>query len=144
MRIIKLFVRDIYLDLLLYFIFFIYTLRHFDDETTRQVVGLVLAILFASLWILARINLGSAFSPKAKPIAGEIVKKGLYSRIKHPIYLFSTLSFLSLLFILNSKPLYLSGVFLLLIQIYRTRLENRKLKELFSVQFEDYKHKVWL
>ena len=50
-------------------------------------VGVTLALVSASLAIVARTQLGNSFSvtPKAK----DLVTHGLYSRLQHPMYLFS-------------------------------------------------------
>lgn len=136
MKLIKKFISDIYSDLLIYAVFLSYTLRSFDDDAIFKVIGLACSLFFVGLWIQARINLGSAFS--VLPEARQLVTKGLYTRFRHPIYLFSSLSYLSLLLILNQRYFYLAGVILALIQIYRARLEGQKLREIFGVRYDEY------
>jgi protein-S-isoprenylcysteine O-methyltransferase Ste14 len=142
MNLIKTFCQDIYLDLSIFTVFLFYILKHFNHEITIQVIGLILSLLFLLLWVIARINLGSAFT--VTPIASKLVTSGLYSKIKHPIYLFSALSYFSLLLIFRSPLLYLIGLCIILLQIYRSRLENKRLKESFPENYDKYSKKTLL
>jgi len=54
-----------------------------------KVIGAVIAGVSFPLFALARWQLGSSFSVKAK--AGQLVTTGIYSRIRNPIYLFGGL-----------------------------------------------------
>jgi protein-S-isoprenylcysteine O-methyltransferase Ste14 len=57
--------------------------------TLWRIVGLSIAAPSLLLLVLARIQLGSAFSVRAK--ASTLVTTGLYSRIRNPIYVFGGL-----------------------------------------------------
>jgi len=140
MNLIKKFASDIYVDLSVFTIFLVYILKYFNKEIFIQNIGLILSLFFVALWVLARINLGAAFT--VRPEATRLVTTGLYSKIKHPIYLFSTLSYLSLLLIYHSKFLYFIGGLIVAIQIYRALIENKKLKEAFSVEYNKYEQKT--
>src|SRR5437899_11930485 len=54
--------------------------------TPWQIVGLAIFVPAFLLFVLARIELGRAFSLKAK--ASTLVTTGLYARIRNPIYVF--------------------------------------------------------
>lgn len=140
MKLLTKFASDIYLDLSVFTIFLIYILRYFNRSSLWQITGLILSLSFVALWIFARINLGVAFT--VRPEATKLVTTGLYSKIKHPIYLFSTLSFLSLLLIYHPKFLYFVGILIIAIQIYRGTIGNKKLKEVFSVEYNKYEQKT--
>lgn len=142
MNLIKTFCQDIYLDLSIFAIFLVYILKHFNHRVPLQIIGLVLSLFFLLLWVLARINLGSAFT--VKPRASKLVTSGLYSKIKHPIYLFSALSYFSLLLIFRTPLLYLIGLGLILLQIYRARLENKRLQASFPGDYDKYSKKTLL
>jgi protein-S-isoprenylcysteine O-methyltransferase Ste14 len=59
-------------------------------HTRVLAVAVSVAALCFPLWILARLELGSAFSLGAK--ANQLVTTGLYSRIRHPLYFFGTIA----------------------------------------------------
>ena len=61
-------------------------------RTTLSYVALSLSNVCSALWLLARWQLGDAFS--VAPEARRLVTRGLYARIRHPIYVFGTLAFL--------------------------------------------------
>lgn len=137
---IKNFFRDIYFDLLIYILFLNYTLKHFDHRERLEIIGLCLSLFFVVLWTIARINLGSAFT--VLPEVKKLKTHGLYSKFRHPIYLFSGLSYLSLLLILNYIYLYLIGLLLFAVQIYRTQLEWHKLRQIFGMEYDEYCRKT--
>ena len=54
--------------------------------TPNRIVGLSIAVPALVLLVVARLQLGRAFSVQAK--ASTLVTTGLYSRIRNPIYVF--------------------------------------------------------
>lgn len=109
--------------------------------TTYRITGLAIAIPALLLLVLARIQLGRAFSVQAK--ATTLVTSGLYSRIRNPIYVFGALLVLGLI-IWIGRPLFLL-VFAILIpmQIYRSRKESKVLEAKFGAEYVEYKRKTW-
>jgi protein-S-isoprenylcysteine O-methyltransferase Ste14 len=59
-----------------------------------RIAGAAIALASLSLIIVARIQLGRAFSVRAK--ATRLVTSGLYARIRNPIYIFGCFFFLGL------------------------------------------------
>ena len=57
--------------------------------TPAHIIGLSIAVPAFLLLVVARLQLGSAFSVQAK--ASALVTTGLYSRIRNPIYVFGGL-----------------------------------------------------
>jgi protein-S-isoprenylcysteine O-methyltransferase Ste14 len=111
------------------------------DWSTAQVIGAVIAGISFPLFVLARWQLGSSFSVKAK--ASRLVTTGLYSRIRNPIYLFGGLFILGLsLFVSVWGPLVVALVIVPL-QVVRARREERVLAEAFGEEYERYKSKTW-
>src|SRR5271166_5246898 len=55
-------------------------------------IGAVVSVPAFLLWMLARHQIGASFAVRAE--AKELVTHGLYSRIRHPIYVFGGLAFL--------------------------------------------------
>ena len=106
-----------------------------------QVVG---ALVFGSatyFWILARIQLGNSFSlfPKAK----ELVAIGIYKRIRHPIYVFSTLAVLGVTISFQTYKLLIVPAVVMCIEILRARREETILSQKFGTAYEDHKKRTW-
>ena len=109
--------------------------------STEKVIGAVLVGISFPLFVLARWQLGSSFSVKAK--ASRLVTTGLYSRIRNPIYLFGGLFIVGLsLFLSPWGPLVVALV-IVPMQVMRARREERVLAEAFGEEYERYKSKTW-
>lgn len=109
--------------------------------TTARIIGMSIAVPAVLLLILARIQLGAAFSVQAK--ASTLVTSGLYARIRNPIYVFSAL-FIAGLIIWTGRP-WLLLIFAILIpmQILRSRKEAKVLEQKFGPAYAAYKQKTW-
>jgi protein-S-isoprenylcysteine O-methyltransferase Ste14 len=108
--------------------------------TPAKIVGVAIAIPSFILFLLARIQLGSAFSVQAK--AHHLVTTGIYSKIRNPIYLFGGLMLAGLF--LYFKPVLLAlFVILIPMQIVRARAEEKVLAEKFGEEYQQYKAKTW-
>ena len=109
--------------------------------TSTRIVGIAIAAPALVLLVLARIQLGRAFSVRAK--ASNLVTTGLYSRIRNPIYVFSSLLFLGLIIWTGMLWLLLVLVAIIPLQIYRSRKEEEVLEERFGAEYLAYKQKTW-
>ena len=109
--------------------------------TIPRIAGLAIAGPSFVLFVLARIQLGNAFSVQAK--ATTLVTTGIYSRIRNPIYVFGALMIAGII-IWSEKPWFLL-VFCVLIplQVMRSRKEEQVLAEKFGAAYEEYKHHTW-
>jgi protein-S-isoprenylcysteine O-methyltransferase Ste14 len=109
--------------------------------TPMRLAGLAIVIPAFTLLLVARLQLGAAFSVQAK--ASELVTKGLYARIRNPIYFFSALLIAGII-IWTGRPLWLL-VFAVLIplQIVRARKEAQVLEAKFGTAYLEYKQKTW-
>jgi len=109
--------------------------------TMSRIIGVAIAAPALLLLLTARIQLGRAFSVRAK--ASNLVTSGLYSRIRNPIYVFSVLFILGLI-IWSGRPLYLL-IFAVLVpmQIYRSRKESAVLEAKFGEEYRNYKQRTW-
>jgi protein-S-isoprenylcysteine O-methyltransferase Ste14 len=107
-----------------------------------RVVGLVLLLPSLVLITLARFQLGSSFS--VAPEARQLVTRGLYSRIRNPIYVFGSLVIAGLMLFLD-RPYWLLVLALLIpLQVLRARAEARVLEEKFGDAYRQYRAKTWL
>jgi protein-S-isoprenylcysteine O-methyltransferase Ste14 len=107
----------------------------------QRYVGTVLAVLGVSGIGLARYQLGSSFS--VKPEARELVTRGLYSKIRNPIYVFGTVMLAGLFLVLQRPKYWIFVAFVVIIQIIRAHREARVLEAAFGDAYREYRRKTW-
>jgi protein-S-isoprenylcysteine O-methyltransferase Ste14 len=107
----------------------------------QRVVGMGFLLVGTVFVLLARMQLGSSFSilPRAK----KLVTRGLYSKIRNPIYIFGTISILGMLLILQIPRLWILLVVLVAIQIFRAGREARALEARFGEEYRAYRKQTW-
>jgi protein-S-isoprenylcysteine O-methyltransferase Ste14 len=108
--------------------------------TPPRIAGVAIAIPSLVLFLIARMQLGSAFSVKAK--AQKLVTTGIYSRIRNPIYVFGELIIVGV-FLYFRPVLLLILIVLIPVQIVRSRNEEKVLAEKFGEEYQRYKAKTW-
>lgn len=106
-----------------------------------RIAGIAIAVPAFILFVAARIELGRAFSVQAK--ATTLVTTGVYSRIRHPIYIFAALLILGIIIWTGRPELLLIFAVLVPLQLVRSRQEERVLREKFGAAYLDYKRKTW-
>ena len=109
--------------------------------TLWHIVGLSIAAPSLLLLVLARLQLGRAFSVRAK--ASTLVTTGLYSRIRNPIYVFGGLVIAGGIIWTGRPILLLILAALIPIQIARARKESQVLEEKFGAEYAAYKRRTW-
>jgi protein-S-isoprenylcysteine O-methyltransferase Ste14 len=109
--------------------------------TSTHIIGLSIAAPALLLLIIARLQLGSAFSVQAK--ASTLVTTGLYSRIRNPIYVFGALFIAGIIIWANKPWLLLIFVILIPMQILRSRKEAQVLEKEFGPAYVAWKQKTW-
>src|SRR5262245_19582722 len=95
--------------------------------------ALVVAGLAFPLWILARIQLGTAFSFRAR--AHHLVTTGLYARIRHPVYVFGSIAGLASVLALQVWWILALALLLEAITIWRASQEERTLLATFGAEY---------
>jgi protein-S-isoprenylcysteine O-methyltransferase Ste14 len=115
---------------------------HERPWTTLRVAGAILAVAGYVLLITARLQLGESFS--VTPQAKELVTRGLYSRIRNPIYVFVGVMWLGLIVALGLYWLFIPFLVLLVVQVFRVRQEAKVLEERFGQAYLDYREQTWL
>lgn len=104
----------------------------------RIIAGVL--VLGYSLW-LARAGLKIVFGEKREK--SEVIKKGVFSKVRHPIYLGAILLYLGLIFFTFS--LLSLGFWLFIIipfYIWISKYEEKILTEHFGQEYLDYKNEV--
>lgn len=109
--------------------------------TATRIAGLAIAVPCFLLLVLARIQIGRAFSVQAK--ATILVTTGLYSRIRNPIYVFGSLAIAGFILWINQPRLLLFLLVLVPMQFFRSRKEAKVLEEKFGAAYLEYKRKTW-
>ena len=109
--------------------------------TFPRIFGLLLTAVSFALWMTARIQLGRSFS--IAPKATALVARGLYSKIRNPIYVFSATWIAGLALALGHPIALLLVVTVIPMQIARARREARVLEESFGEAYREYRRKTW-
>ena len=104
-------------------------------------VALGLSVVCAILWLVARRQLGMAFS--VGPQARQLVTTGLYTKVRHPIYVFGTMAFLLVLLALQGWAALVIWAILIPVQVIRARRERDVLAAAFGAEYEAYRRSTW-
>lgn len=128
-------------DIFIFLAFALFVVFH-EPWSARYFIGIGIAIAGFALSILARVQLGHSFS--IRPQARKLVTTGLYSKFRHPIYLFRGLAFLGLFIALGNLIALLCFVFIYSLQILRARKEERVLEQAFGEEYRRYKARTWM
>jgi len=131
------------ISLVVFLLVLIFVGVHFGGQpwTPTRIAGVAIGLPSLALLVLARIQLGGSFS--VGPKAQVLVTRGLYSRIRNPIYVFGALTIAGILLYMN-QPIYLwLFVVLIPLQIYRARKEQKVLETRFGDEYRQYKSRTW-
>jgi protein-S-isoprenylcysteine O-methyltransferase Ste14 len=106
-----------------------------------KIVGAAIAGVSLVLLIVARLQLGAAFSVRAK--AKKLVTTGIYSRIRNPIYVFGELLLIGASMLVERWEILLLVAVLVPLQMVRARREARVLAAAFGEEYARYKAGTW-
>ena len=106
-----------------------------------EIVGVCLAILGFALWSLARFQLGGSFAVTAQ--ARQLVTRGLYSRIRNPIYVFGSLFMIGYILLIGRPQWLLIFVLIIPLQFWRVRKEAQVLEAKFGEDYRAYRARTW-
>ena len=104
--------------------------------------GLGLAAVTVPFWFAARWQLGASFSATAQ--ARKLVTRGLYSKFRHPVYVFGSVAWLGALMVLLGWRAVIIWLIVAAIELVRARREERVLAEAFGTEYEEYRKNTWL
>ncbi|MEA5534088.1 methyltransferase family protein [Crocosphaera sp. XPORK-15E] len=106
-----------------------------------RLIGAVLVIVFLVLLTVARLQLGNSFSVTAQ--AKKLVTTGVYSRIRHPIYVFSSVIILGFAFYFKAPLIAAILIIILPMQFFRACQEERVLIQSFGEIYLVYRKTTW-
>jgi protein-S-isoprenylcysteine O-methyltransferase Ste14 len=129
-----------WLDIVVYLVFLAFAALT-RPRITPWYVGLCLAAVAVPWWFVARWQLGASFS--VGPTASRLVTRGLYSKLRHPVYLFGSLAWLGALLALLGWSALIIWLGVVVIEIGRARREERVLAEKFGPEYEAYRSRTW-
>jgi protein-S-isoprenylcysteine O-methyltransferase Ste14 len=109
--------------------------------TPHRIAGLAIAGPALLLLVIARLQLGGAFS--VRPKASRLVTTGLYSRIRNPIYVSGSFFIIGLAILIGYPWLILLLAVIIPLQIFRSRRESEVLEAKFGDEYRAYKQKTW-
>ena len=104
-------------------------------------IGLLLGLIGLGGVILARYTLGRSFSVTAKATA--LVTRGIYSRIRNPIYISGEIFLAGLVLILWRLDLLIILLVIAPVQIIRARREAAVLEAKFGDAYREYRKRTW-
>jgi protein-S-isoprenylcysteine O-methyltransferase Ste14 len=106
-----------------------------------RIVGLLLGLIGLGGVVLSRYTLGQSFS--VAPKARQLVTRGIYSRIRNPIYIFAEVFLLGLSVILWRPEMLILLALLIPLQVFRARKEAAVLEERFGDSYRAYRKQTW-
>lgn len=115
----------------------------YGARTWVWLLGLGVGAVALVLWTVAKVQLGRSFTVGAE--ARELVTRGLYSRFRHPIYLFGGVAETGVVLAFqNWVAVVLWLLFVVPLQVRRSRREERILEQSFGQEYRDYRSRTWL
>lgn len=110
--------------------------------SAMQSAGLCLMIAGFVLWTTARFQLGRSLTVTAQ--AKQLVTRGLYSKLRNPIYLFGSCTIAGLILLLGRPRWLLIFAAVIPLQIWRGRKEAQVLEAKFGEEYRRYRAATWL
>lgn len=114
--------------------------RHWNDGT-RPTVPFVVVFSGLMVWWIATVTLGKSFSiiPEAK----DLVQRGIYSKIRHPIYFGFSLTVIGWAMIAPSFLTTLLVLGAICSSFVRMYFEEKKLVKAFGEHYRSYRRRTW-
>jgi protein-S-isoprenylcysteine O-methyltransferase Ste14 len=112
-----------------------------QPTSPRWFIGICIAVAGFAMWVLARAQLGPSFS--IRPLSRALVTKGLYSKFRHPIYVFGGIAYLGILIAWGKTIPLICFAVIYLVQVPRARKEEKVLEQAFGDEYRRYKAGTW-
>jgi len=106
-----------------------------------QMIGACLLVTGFILWTTARFQLGRSLTVTAQ--AKQLVTRGLYSKIRNPIYVFGSCVIAGLILVLGRPVWLLAFLIVVPLQIWRARKEASVLEATFGEEYRRYRASTW-
>ena len=129
-----------FLDLGAYLILAVVAGMHWHGDQ-HQWIGAAISVPSFLMWMLARHQIGDSFAVRAE--AKRLVTHGIYSKIRHPIYLFGGLAFIGEFVALRWYICVTVFVGFNFVQYFRIKREEQVLTQAFGDEYRAYKVNTW-
>jgi protein-S-isoprenylcysteine O-methyltransferase Ste14 len=103
--------------------------------------GLMIAVVGFAGVMISRYTLGKSFSVTAQ--ARALVTRGIYSKIRNPIYISGEILLVGAAIMLWQPYLLVFFVIVIPVQVLRARKEARVLEEKFGDEYREYRRQTW-
>jgi protein-S-isoprenylcysteine O-methyltransferase Ste14 len=107
----------------------------------QREVGTALVLVGLVGIAVARFQLGRSFAIRAE--AHQLVTRGIYSKIRNPIYVFGTILISGFVLIIHRPIGWLLVLAIIIMQIVRAHREARVLEAAFGDAYREYRSKTW-
>ena len=104
-------------------------------------IGTVLVVAGVGGIATARYQLGKSFALRAE--AHQLVTRGVYSKIRNPIYTFGAILIAGFILVIHRPMLWLLLLAIVVMQTLRARREARVLEAAFGDAYREYRRKTW-
>jgi protein-S-isoprenylcysteine O-methyltransferase Ste14 len=111
------------------------------EWTAVRITGMCLLVVGFILWTVARFQLGASFTVTAE--ARQLVTRGLYSKIRNPIYVFGSLVLAGAILTFGRPIWLLIFVMIIPLQIWRAGKESAVLEAAFGEDYRRYRAGTW-
>jgi protein-S-isoprenylcysteine O-methyltransferase Ste14 len=112
-----------------------------DPWDLQRTIGAALLVAGIAGIAAARYQLGRSFA--LKPEAHQLVTRGIYSKIRNPIYVFGCIAIAGLVLVLHRPILWLLVVAVVVMQALRAHREAQVLEAAFGDAYREYRRKTW-
>ena len=107
----------------------------------NKIISSTITTLGLIIWWTATITLKTSFS--LIPKASGIIQNGIYSKIRHPVYVGLLITNIGWIILTRSVPVILLVIGITLSSIIRMLLEEKKLIKTFGEKYITYKKQTW-
>jgi protein-S-isoprenylcysteine O-methyltransferase Ste14 len=107
----------------------------------QRSIGAALLVAGIAGIATARYQLGKSFA--IQPAAHHLVTRGIYSKIRNPIYVFGLIAMAGLVLVLDRPILWLLVLAIAIMQALRAHAEAQVLEAAFGDAYRDYRRKTW-
>jgi protein-S-isoprenylcysteine O-methyltransferase Ste14 len=140
------FIEKIHLDLIIFFVLSILLFIFYFSFDYLKFFGILISFIGFFIWIFGLCSLGKSFMIQAK--AKALVTTGIYSKIRHPIYLGNLFVEVGWIFYSINTQFFLISIIVVLVtfilQIPRILIEEKVLAKKFKRKYFDYKSGTWI
>ena len=111
------------------------------EWTVVRMIGICLIIGGFVLWTVARFQLGASFAVTAQ--ARQLVTRGIYSKIRNPIYVFGSCVVAGVVLVFLRPIGLLIFAVIIPLQIWRAGKESAVLEAAFGEEYRKYRAGTW-